>query len=116
MNELANQKYVEQKINGWKIYHLSAGMEDTIDMEAELSKRLQEFGRRLEAALGKDVVKDAVKVQELVKANIQRSKVIQDSVREAKDNVQAISEHKNKINDIVSKYQSKRSVKGRREN
>merc|ERR1719187_1936174 len=92
VNELANQKYVSQKINGWKIYHLSAGMEDTIDMEAELSKRLQEFGRRLEAAAGKDIVKDAVKVQELIKANIQRSKVIQDSVREARDNVQGCSQ------------------------
>ena len=31
-----------QKINGWKIYHLAAGMEDIVDMESELSKRLQE--------------------------------------------------------------------------
>ena len=48
VNELANQKFVLQKINGWKIYHLSASMEDIVDMESELSKRLQEIGRRLE--------------------------------------------------------------------
>ena len=42
VNELANQKFVLQKINGWKIYHLAAGMEDIVDMESELSKRLQE--------------------------------------------------------------------------
>ena len=35
-------RYVLQKINGWKIYHLAAGMEDIVDMESELSKRLQE--------------------------------------------------------------------------
>ena len=28
--------FVEQKINGWKIYHLSAGMEDIIDMEVNV--------------------------------------------------------------------------------
>ena len=50
VNELANQKFVLQKINGWKIYHLSASMEDIVDMESELSKRLQDVGRRLEEA------------------------------------------------------------------
>lgn len=54
MNELANQKFVLQKINGWKIYHLSASMEDIVDMESELSKRLQDVGRRLEEAASND--------------------------------------------------------------
>ena len=40
-------RYVLQKINGWKIYHLAAGMEDIVDMESELSKRLQEVGRKM---------------------------------------------------------------------
>lgn len=116
VNELANQKFVLQKINGWKIYHLSASMEDIVDMESELSKRLQEVGRRLEEAANKDVSKELVKVQELIKANIQRSKVIQDQVSEAKENSQSIFEHKPKIQDIIVKYQSKRSLKGRRDN
>merc|ERR1712154_745229 len=116
VNELANQKYVLQKINGWKIFHLSAGMEDIVDMESELSRRLQDLGKRLEDAANKDVAKELVKVQELIKANIQRSKVIQDQVSEAKENSQSIFEHKPKIQDIIVKYQSKRSLKGRREN
>ena len=97
MNELANQKFVLQKINGWKIYHLSAGMEDIVDMENELSDKLEDFAQRIEDGaskiaieklwspsnlffLDKDVAKELVKVQELIKANIQRSKVIQDQV------------------------------------
>ena len=69
------------------------------------------------ALLGKDVEKELSKVQELIKANIQRSKVIQDQVSEAKDNCQTIFEHKPKIQDIILKYQSKRdrTVKGRRD-
>lgn len=50
MNELANQKLVLQKINGWKIYHLSAGMEDVVEMENDLSDRLEDFAQRLEDA------------------------------------------------------------------
>jgi len=118
VNELANQKLVLQKINGWKIYHLSAGMEDVVDMENELSDRLEDFAQRLEDAASKDVEKELLKVQELIKANIQRSKVIQDQVSEAKDNCQSIFEHKPKIQDIILKYQSKRdrTSKGRRDN
>ena len=53
MNELANQKLVLQKINGWKIYHLSAGMEDVVEMENDLSDRLEDFAQRLEDAASK---------------------------------------------------------------
>jgi hypothetical protein len=40
VNELANQKYVYQKINGWKIYHLATGMDDIIDMEVGIGSLL----------------------------------------------------------------------------
>ena len=53
VNELANQKFVLQKINGWKIYHLSAGMEDIVDMENELSDKLEDFAQRIEDAASK---------------------------------------------------------------
>lgn len=53
MNELANQKFVLQKINGWKIYHLSAGMEDIVDMENELSDKLEDFAQRIEDGASK---------------------------------------------------------------
>ena len=53
VNELAIQKLVLQKINGWKIYHLSAGMEDVVEMENDLSDRLEDFAQRLEDAASK---------------------------------------------------------------
>ena len=53
VNELANQKLVLQKINGWKIYHLSAGMEEVVDMENDLSDRLEDFAQRLEDSASK---------------------------------------------------------------
>ena len=72
-------------------------MEDIVDMENELSDKLEDFAQRIEDGaskiakeklwspsnlffLDKDVAKELVKVQELIKANIQRSKVIQDQV------------------------------------
>lgn len=34
--ELAQQKYVLQKLNGWKVYHLTAQMEDIADLEKQV--------------------------------------------------------------------------------
>lgn len=56
-------------------------MEDIIDIEAELTQRLSELQRRLEKAAHPEIAgKEVSKTQELIKANLQRSKVIQDQV------------------------------------
>ena len=77
VNELAGQKYIKQKINGWKIYHLTSQMGDVIDMETELTSRLSQLQKKLDKHALNEVNKDVSKIQELIKANLQRSKVIQ---------------------------------------
>ena len=85
VNELAAQKHIRQKINGWKIYHLTSQMGDVIDMENELTSRLANLQKKLEKNAVHEVTKDVGKIQELIKANLQRSKVIQ-----VKINIKAI--------------------------
>ena len=55
---------VLQKINGWKIYHLSAGMEEVVDMENDLSDRLEDFAQRLEDSASN--INDFLKTQFLL--------------------------------------------------
>ena len=69
--------FFSQKINGWKIYHLTSQMEDVIDMENELTSRLSTLQKKLDKNALNEVSKDVTKVQELIKANLQRSKVIE---------------------------------------
>ena len=77
-----------QKINGWKIYHLTSQMEDVIDMENELTSRLSTLQKKLDKNALNEVSKDVTKVQELIKANLQRSKVIEvQKIRKNKTNV-----------------------------
>jgi len=109
VNELANQKYVYQKINGWKLYHLSAGMEDIIDAESEISRKLQEISTRLEDTANEDV--SLSKILELLKANIQRSKVIQEQLKEAKQHSQNVFSHKSTMQNIILKYHNKRATR-----
>ena len=72
-----NYIFFSQKINGWKIYHLTSQMEDVIDMENELTSRLSTLQKKLDKNALNEVSKDVTKVQELIKANLQRSKVIE---------------------------------------
>merc|ERR1712062_727014 len=113
VNELANQKYIMQKINGWKIYHLTSQMEDIIDMETELTSRLSNLQEKLDKNYLGDNSKDLSRVRELIKANLQRSKVIQVQVKESKDHALQVFEHKSRVTDILHKYMSKRPVKKR---
>ena len=52
-------------------------MEDIIDMEIELTSRLSNLQKKLDKNYLGENSKDLSKVQELIKANLQRSKVIQ---------------------------------------
>ena len=61
-------------------------MEDIVDVESELTQRLSGLQKRLEKVAHPDLSHrgDLAKVHELIKANLQRSKVIQDQVNESK--------------------------------
>ena len=61
-------------------------MEDIVDVESELTQRLSGLQKRLEKVAHPDLSHrgDLAKVHELIEANLQRSKVIQDQVNESK--------------------------------
>ena len=61
-------------------------MEDIVDVESELTQRLSGLQKRLEKVAHPDLSNrgDLNKVHELIKANLQRSKVIQDQINESK--------------------------------
>ena len=56
---------------------MTSQMEDIIDMETELTSRLSNLQKKLDKNYLGENSKDLSKVQELIKANLQRSKVIQ---------------------------------------
>ncbi|XP_059096732.1 histone deacetylase complex subunit SAP130-A-like isoform X2 [Tigriopus californicus] len=113
VNELANQRYITQKLDGWKVYLLSGEMERVTDMEQELSDKLHQVQKRLEKGLHKEMSKEFNKVQELLKANLQRSRVFQEQVKETTSNAKQIFGHKQQVLGIVKKYESKRHIRKR---
>ncbi|XP_049856837.1 mucin-5AC isoform X2 [Schistocerca gregaria] len=113
VSDLANQKHVLQKLNGWKVYHLSTQMEDMSELETQVFERLTNMLKYMERRTGKDTEKDVNRVVELIKGNIQRSKVISDQMQEAKLQVMKVFDHKSHVAEIITRCANKRSLKKR---
>lgn len=62
--DLANQAHVLQKVNGWKIYHLSAQMEDLCELESQVHSKLSNMLQFMEAH---DSNSDIDRVNDLIK-------------------------------------------------
>eukprot|EP00096_Caligus_rogercresseyi_P009627 TRINITY_DN3296_c0_g1_i2.p1 TRINITY_DN3296_c0_g1~~TRINITY_DN3296_c0_g1_i2.p1 ORF type:complete len:454 (+),score=122.73 TRINITY_DN3296_c0_g1_i2:160-1521(+) len=111
VGELASHPWVAQQVNGWKLYHLSSQMEDIGSSEAELCRVLGDLQKRLQSSAHAEV--NISGVLENIKANLQRSQIVRESVGESRESLLAIFEHKPRILDIINKYVNKRSSKRR---
>ncbi|XP_077555141.1 uncharacterized protein LOC144169707 isoform X4 [Haemaphysalis longicornis] len=121
VNDLANQKGVLQKANGWKVFHLTSQMEEVFYLEDTVHNRLSELLSFIEneppaiqtKPLNGDEERILSKINDLIKGNLQRSKIVQDQVTEAKQQVLKVLDHKPRIVEIIGKYVSKRPLKKR---
>ncbi|XP_017043264.1 pneumococcal serine-rich repeat protein isoform X2 [Drosophila ficusphila] len=109
--DLANQPNVQGKINGWKIYHLRSQMEDLNESEVFSMGKLETMLQDLEK--DKEKHSEMERVTELLKGNIQRSKIITDGINEAQNQLMKIFEHKPHVSDIINRCASKRNFKKR---
>ncbi|XP_046457106.1 histone deacetylase complex subunit SAP130-like isoform X1 [Daphnia pulex] len=114
VTDLANQKQIMQKVHGWKVFHLTAQIEEMAHSESQVHERLSmvlDVMEKLGAGKGGD--RDLMRVNELIKGNLQRSKVIQDGLEDSKNQVQKIFDHKPRAEEIIQRYMYKRLAKKR---
>lgn len=111
VNELANQKNVLNRINGWKLYHLTAQMDEMTDVEEGVLSKLTQLQEGLCQKSQPYYGDELGAVQEIVKGNVQRSKLAKEQLSEAKLMILKALDHKPRIQEIIQKHASKRSVK-----
>ncbi|KAJ8930195.1 hypothetical protein NQ314_017035 [Rhamnusium bicolor] len=112
--DLANQYRVQDKVNGWKIHHLSTQMEDLADQEQTVYNQLTELLKCTESEEScKQFDKEVNRINELIKGNLQRIKIINDGMIEAKTQIMKIFDHKVHVTDIINRCASKRNFKKR---
>ncbi|XP_037811151.1 mucin-19 isoform X3 [Lucilia sericata] len=108
--DLANQTNVLGKINGWKIYHLKSQMEDLCENESLGYEKLSSMLKQMES---NGITTETERISDLLKGNMQRSKIIVDGVSDAQNQIMKIFEHKSHVSDIINRCASKRNYKKR---
>ncbi|XP_012257247.1 histone deacetylase complex subunit SAP130 isoform X2 [Athalia rosae] len=113
--ELAQQKHVLQKLNGWKVYHLTTQMEDLADLEKQVHEKLKSTLAMLESQQGgRGRQEEALeRANELIKGNMQRSSLISEGMNEARTQLVAIFQHKGHVTEILQRCGNKRTHKKR---
>uniref|UniRef100_A0AAR5PK97 Histone deacetylase complex subunit SAP130 C-terminal domain-containing protein n=1 Tax=Dendroctonus ponderosae TaxID=77166 RepID=A0AAR5PK97_DENPD len=109
--DLANQNRVLDKVNGWKIYHLSTQMEDLEQCVYDQLTDLLKFTESEECSSRND--REVNRVNELIKGNLQRIKIINDGMLDAKCQIMKVFDHQRHVNDILNRCASKRNFKKR---
>ena len=113
VNEIAGQPRILQKINGWKVHLVSTHMAEVVDIEVDLSHKLSALQKKLDKLTGKELSRDVANIQEIVKGTLQRSKIIRDQVHDSQKHAMQLFEHKDKVKEIIDRYNSKRHSKKR---
>ncbi|XP_041448607.1 histone deacetylase complex subunit SAP130 isoform X2 [Drosophila obscura] len=109
--DLANQPNVQGKINGWKLHHLRSQMEDLNESETFSMTKLESMLKDIEKSKEKN--SEMERVSELLKGNIQRSKIITEGINESQNQLMKVFEHKPHVSDIINRCASKRNFKKR---
>jgi len=114
ITDLASQRHIGQKINGWKIHHISGQLEELADVERSVHRRLGDLLRTSERmSFSRREDKEITKLNELIKGNVQRSKILRDQLTEAKLQTVCVFEHKEAIGQAIERYGRKRPVRKR---
>ncbi|KAM3961020.1 LOW QUALITY PROTEIN: sin3A-associated protein 130 [Aphomia sociella] len=114
---IASQKHVLTSADGWKVHHLTAQMDDLVTLEADVGEQLTGVLRALETASGRAL--NALQphshtLLELLKGNIQRSKIVCEGIQEARDDILRVFTHRNFVSDILTRQADKRCFRKHR--
>ncbi|KAJ8030775.1 hypothetical protein HOLleu_27278 [Holothuria leucospilota] len=111
IHEIANQRGIIKKTEGWKIKHISGQFEDLTSLEQEIHDEIEDMKRGLATLQKREEDGETATVYELVQGSLQRSKYVIDNLGEARTIVMKLLEHKPKVSTILKKHANKRHAK-----
>ncbi|XP_063894024.1 BRD4-interacting chromatin-remodeling complex-associated protein isoform X2 [Helicoverpa armigera] len=114
---IASQKHVLTSAEGWKVHHLTAQMDDLMSLESDVGEQLAGLLRALETASGRALSAlqpHSHTLLELLKGNIQRSKIVCEGIQEAREDILRVFTHRNFVSDILTRQADKRCFRKHR--
>ncbi|XP_028027106.1 mucin-5AC isoform X1 [Bombyx mandarina] len=114
---IAAQRHVLATADGWKLHHLTAQMDDLVSLESDVGEQLSVLLRGLESAPMRAL--SALQphehpLLELLKGNIQRSKIVCEGIQEARADILRVFTHRKFVSEILTRQADKRCFRKHR--
>ncbi|XP_077987843.1 uncharacterized protein LOC144442384 [Glandiceps talaboti] len=120
LQDIAGQRGVIQKANGWKIQHIASQLDDLANLEQNVFDKMKEIkdgmGPSKDTATTFLSDDEMTQVTELIQGNIQRCKLAMEQMSEAKSSMMKLLDHKQKVISLINKHGNKRSSKKKTSN
>jgi len=114
IQEIASQKGIVQRANGWRIQHIAGQIDDLISAEQEVLKKMGEFREKIPKVKPGQKTKvqdDLVMLNELLQGNIQRSQLVVEQLGDSRKSMIKVLEHRQRVMEIIQKQMNKRHPK-----
>ncbi|NP_001243552.1 histone deacetylase complex subunit SAP130b isoform X1 [Danio rerio] len=110
MQDVANQKGVVCRAQGWKIHLCAAQLMQLSNLEHDVYSRLTTLqeGFVPKKKAGADV--DLHRINELIQGNMQRCKLVMDQITEARDSMLKVLDHKERVLKLLNKNSSTKKL------
>uniref|UniRef100_UPI00398E7903 histone deacetylase complex subunit SAP130-like isoform X2 n=1 Tax=Pristiophorus japonicus TaxID=55135 RepID=UPI00398E7903 len=103
LQEIANQKGIVCKAQGWKVHLCAAQLMQLTSLEHDVHSRLASLQEGLIPKKKAAADDDMHRINELIQGNMQRCKLVIDQITEAKDTMMKVLDHKDRVLKLLNK-------------
>ncbi|XP_036620968.1 histone deacetylase complex subunit SAP130-like [Trichosurus vulpecula] len=103
LQEIANQKGVSHRAQGWKVHLCAAQLLQLTNLERDIYERLTTLQEGIIPKKKAATDDDLHQINELIQGNMQRCKLVMDQISEARDSMLKVLDHKEQVLKLLSK-------------
>ncbi|XP_066475710.1 histone deacetylase complex subunit SAP130 isoform X4 [Tiliqua scincoides] len=103
LQEIANQKGVSCRAQGWKVHLCAAQLLQLTNLEHDVYERLTSLQEGIIPKKKAATDDDLHRINELIQGNMQRCKLVMDQINEARESMLKVLEHKERVLKLLNK-------------
>uniref|UniRef100_A0A8D2LGD4 Sin3A associated protein 130 n=1 Tax=Varanus komodoensis TaxID=61221 RepID=A0A8D2LGD4_VARKO len=103
LQEIANQKGVSCRAQGWKVHLCAAQLLQLTNLEHDVYERLTSLQEGIIPKKKAATDDDLHRINELIQGNMQRCKLVMDQINEARESMLKVLDHKDRVLKLLNK-------------
>ncbi|KAH0623871.1 hypothetical protein JD844_007056 [Phrynosoma platyrhinos] len=103
LQEIANQKGVSCRAQGWKVHLCAAQLLQLTNLEHDVYERLTSLQEGIIPKKKAATDDDLHRINELIQGNMQRCKLVMDQISEARESMLKVLDHKDRVLKLLNK-------------